>query len=203
MTEQKATNVTWHEHVVSRDERFKLNGHKGAVLWFTGLSGCGKSTIANAVDYKLYQAGKRSFVLDGDNIRLGLNKNLGFTPEDRTENIRRIGEVGKLFVNAGTITLAAFISPYRGDRDKVRAVLGAGEFIEIHVDASLETCEQRDPKGLYKKARAGNVPNFTGISAPYEAPEKPELVLDSNTKGIEELANEVIAYLDKNGYLKA
>ena len=203
MTEQKATNVTWHEHVVSRDQRFKLNGHKGAVLWFTGLSGCGKSTIANAVDYKLYQAGKRSFVLDGDNIRLGLNKNLGFTPEDRTENIRRIGEVGKLFVNAGTITLAAFISPYRGDRDKVRAVLGAGEFIEIYVDASLETCEQRDPKGLYKKARAGNVPNFTGISAPYEAPEKPELVLDSNTKGIEELANEVIAYLDKNGYLKA
>ena len=203
MTEQKATNVTWHEHLVSKDERFKLNGHKGAVLWFTGLSACGKSTIANAVDYKLHLAGKRSFVLDGDNIRMGLNKNLGFTPEDRTENIRRIGEVAKLFAQAGTIALMAFISPYRGDRDKVREIMGAGEFIEILVDASLETCEQRDPKGLYKKARAGTLPNFTGISAPYEAPEKPELVLDSNSKGIEELADEVIAYLDKNGYLKA
>ena len=203
MTEQKATNVTWHEHLVSKDERFKLNGHKGAVLWFTGLSACGKSTIANAVDYKLYLAGKHSFVLDGDNIRMGLNKNLGFTPEDRTENIRRIGEVAKLFAQAGTIALTAFISPYRGDRDKVREIMGAGEFIEILVDASLEVCEQRDPKGLYKKARAGTLPNFTGISAPYEAPEKPELVLDSNSKGIEELADEVIAYLDKNGYLKA
>ena len=203
MTEQKATNVTWHEHLVSKDERFKLNGHKGAVLWFTGLSACGKSTIANAVDYKLHLAGKRSFVLDGDNIRMGLNKNLGFTPEDRTENIRRIGEVAKLFAQAGTIALTAFISPYRGDRDKVREIMGAGEFIEILVDASLEVCEQRDPKGLYKKARAGTIPNFTGISAPYEAPEKPELVLDSNSKGIEELADEVIAYLDKNGYLKA
>ena len=203
MTEQKATNVTWHEHLVSKDERFKLNGHKGAVLWFTGLSACGKSTIANAVDYKLHLAGKRSFVLDGDNIRMGLNKNLGFTPEDRTENIRRIGEVAKLFAQAGTIALTAFISPYRGDRDKVREIMGAGEFIEILVDASLEVCEQRDPKGLYKKARAGTLPNFTGISAPYEAPEKPELVLDSNSKGIEELADEVIASLDKNGYLKA
>ncbi len=203
MTEQKATNVTWHEHLVSKDERFKLNGHKGAVLWFTGLSACGKSTIANAVDYKLHLAGKRSFVLDGDNIRMGLNKNLGFSPEDRTENIRRIGEVAKLFAQAGTIALTAFISPYRGDRDKVREIMGAGEFIEILVDASLEVCEQRDPKGLYKKARAGTLPNFTGISAPYEAPEKPELVLDSNSKGIEELADEVIAYLDKNGYLKA
>ena len=202
MTEQKATNVTWHEHLVSKDERFKLNGHKGAVLWFTGLSACGKSTIANAVDYKLYLAGKHSFVLDGDNIRMGLSKNLGFSPEDRTENIRRIGEVAKLFSHAGCFALTAFISPYRGDRDKVREVLGAGEFIEIYVDASLEICEQRDPKGLYKKARAGNLPNFTGISAPYEAPEKAELVLDSNTKGIEELADEVIAYLDKNGYLK-
>ena len=203
MTEQKATNVTWHEHLVSKDERFKLNGHKGAVLWFTGLSACGKSTIANAVDYKLHLAGKRSFVLDGDNIRMGLNKNLGFSPEDRTENIRRIGEVAKLFAQTGTIALTAFISPYRGDRDKVREIMGAGEFIEILVDASLEVCELRDPKGLYKKARAGTLPNFTGISAPYEAPEKPELVLDSNSKGIEELADEVIAYLDKNGYLKA
>ncbi|MDB5344438.1 MAG: adenylylsulfate kinase [Schlesneria sp.] len=203
MTEQKATNVTWHTHQVSKDDRFKLKGHKGAVLWFTGLSGCGKSTIANAVELKLYQAGKHSFLLDGDNIRLGLNKNLGFTPEDRTENVRRVGEVAKLFAAAGNITLAAFISPYRADRALVRELLPAGEFIEIYVDASLETCEKRDPKGLYKKARAENLPNFTGISAPYEAPEKPELVLDSNNKGIEELANEVVAYLEKNGYLKA
>ena len=201
MTEQKATNVTWHEHLVSKDERFKLNGHKGAVLWFTGLSACGKSTIANAVDYKLNLAGKHSFVLDGDNILMGLNKNLGFSPEDRTENIRRIGEVAKLFAHAGTFAQTAFISPYRGDRDKVREVMGPGEFIEIYVNASLETCEQRDPKGLYKKARAGTLPNFTGISAPYEAPENPELILDSDTKGIETLADEVIAYLDKNGYL--
>lgn len=203
MTEQKATNVTWHEHLVSKDERFKLNGHKGAVLWFTGLSACGKSTIANAVDYKLNLAGKHSFVLDGDNIRMGLNKNLGFSPEDRTENIRRIGEVAKLFAHAGTITLTAFISPYRDDRNKVREVMNPGEFIEIYVKASLEVCEQRDPKGLYKKARAGNLPNFTGISAPYEAPENPELTLDSDNKGIEALADEVIAYLEKNGYLTA
>lgn len=202
MTEQKATNVTWHTHQVSKDDRFKLKGHKGAVLWFTGLSGCGKSTIANAVELKLYQAGKHTFLLDGDNIRLGLNKNLGFTPEDRTENIRRVGEVAKLFASAGTITLAAFISPYRADRKLVRELLPAGEFIEIYVDASLETCEKRDPKGLYKKARAENLPNFTGITAPYEAPEKPELVLDSNHKGIEELVNEVIAYLEMNGCLK-
>jgi adenylylsulfate kinase len=202
MTEQKATNVTWHTHQVSKDDRFKLKGHKGAVLWFTGLSGCGKSTIANAVELRLYQAGKHSFLLDGDNIRLGLNKNLGFTPEDRTENVRRVGEVAKLFAAAGNITLAAFISPYRADRKLVRELLPAGEFIEIYVDASLETCEKRDPKGLYKKARAENLPNFTGISAPYEAPEKPELVLDSNNKGIEELVNEVMAYLEKNSYLK-
>lgn len=203
MTEQKATNVTWHDHQVSKDERFKLKGHKGAVLWFTGLSACGKSTIANAVDHKLHLAGKHSFVLDGDNIRMGLNKNLGFSPEDRTENIRRIGEVAKLFAHSGSIALTAFISPYRDDRNKVREIMPPGEFIEIYVDASLETCEKRDPKGLYKKARAGNLPNFTGISAPYEAPEKPELVLDSNNKGIEELANEVIAYLEKNGFLSA
>lgn len=202
MTEQKATNVTWHEHQVSKDDRFKLKGHKGAVLWFTGLSGCGKSTIANAVDRKLYQAGKHTFVLDGDNIRMGLNKNLGFTPEDRTENIRRIGEVAKLFTHAGTITLSAFISPYRADRQQVRDLMGPGEFVEIYVNASLETCEKRDPKGLYKKARAENLPNFTGISAPYEVPENPELVLDSNNKGVDELANEVVAYLEKNGYLR-
>ncbi len=203
MSEQKATNVTWHEHKVTKDERAKQNGHKGAVLWFTGLSACGKSTIANAVDYKLNLAGKHSVVLDGDNIRMGLNKNLGFSAEDRAENIRRIGEVAKLFAHNANFTLTAFISPYRADRDAVRALLQPGEFIEILVDATVETCEQRDPKGLYKKARAGEIKNFTGISDPYEAPEKPELVLDSNNKGIEELANEVIAYLEKNGYLAA
>lgn len=199
MTEQKATNVTWHAHAVSKDERCKLKGHKGAVLWFTGLSACGKSTIANAVDHKLHQRGKHTFVLDGDNIRMGLNKNLGFSAEDRAENIRRIGEVAKLFAHSGTVALTAFISPYRADRDKVREILGPGEFIEIYVDASLDTCEKRDPKGLYKKARAGEIKNFTGISDPYEAPEKPELVLDSNTKSIDQLADEVIAYLEKHG----
>jgi len=199
MTEQKATNVTWHAHAVSKNDRCKLNGHKGAVLWFTGLSACGKSTIANAVDHKLHKLGKHTFVLDGDNIRMGLNKNLGFSAEDRSENIRRIGEVAKLFASAGTIALTAFISPYRADRDKVREIL-PGEFIEVFVDASLETCEKRDPKGLYKKARAGEIKNFTGISDPYEAPEKPELVLDSNSKTIEELADEVIAYLEKNHF---
>lgn len=199
MAEQKATNVTWHEHNVALEERQKLNGHKGAVLWFTGLSGCGKSTIANAVDRILHDRGIHTFVLDGDNIRMGLNKNLGFSPEDRTENIRRIGEVAKLFCHAGTIVLTAFISPYREDRDQVRAILDDGEFHEIYVNASLETCEGRDPKGLYKKARAGEIKGFTGIDAPYEAPEKGELELNSDDKGIEELANEVIAHLESCG----
>jgi adenylylsulfate kinase len=202
MTEQKATNVTWHDHKVSKEERCRLNGHKGAVLWFTGLSACGKSSIANTVDHLLYSMGKHSYILDGDNIRMGLNKNLGFSAEDRAENIRRIGEVAKLFAHAGNFTLTAFISPYRSDRDKVRALLGPGEFIEIYVDASLETCEKRDPKGLYKKARAGELKNFTGIDDPYEAPEKPELVLDSNNKDIDQLAQEVVAYLERNGYFK-
>ncbi len=203
MTDQKATNVTWHEHLVSKEERQKLNGHKGAVLWFTGLSGCGKSTVANAVDAILHARGIHSFVLDGDNIRMGLNKNLGFSPEDRTENIRRIGEVSKLFCHAATIVSTAFISPYKADRDLVRSVMAPGEFIEVYVNASLATCESRDPKGLYKKARAGEIKGFTGIDAPYEAPEKPELTLDSDSNGIEELANEVISYLEANGYLNA
>ncbi len=201
MAEQKATNVTWHDHSVTRDERCKLMGHKGCILWFTGLSACGKSTIANAVDRKLHDTGVHTFVLDGDNIRMGLNKNLGFSAEDRAENIRRIGEVAKLFADAGVITATAFISPYLADRDKVRALMGQGGFIEIYVNASLETCEARDPKGLYKKARAGEIKGFTGISDPYEAPEKPELVLDSNSKDIDELSNEVIAYLKSSGYL--
>lgn len=201
MAEQKATNVHWHEHSVTPEERCQLAGHKGAVLWFTGLSGSGKSTIANTVDHKLHANGKRTFVLDGDNVRMGLNKNLGFSAEDRAENIRRIGEVAKLFCDAGTITTTAFISPYRADRDAVRELLPDGQFVEILVDASLETCESRDPKGLYKKARAGEIKGFTGIDDPYEAPEKPELVLDSDGKGIDELADEVIAYLETKGIL--
>jgi adenylylsulfate kinase len=199
MAEQKATNVTWHAHKITREDRQKLNGHRGAVLWFTGLSGCGKSTIANAVDQLLYERGIHTFVLDGDNIRMGLNKNLGFSPADRTENIRRIGEVAKLFADAATIVSTAFISPYKADRDMVRALFPAGEFVEILVQASIETCEGRDPKGLYKKARAGEIKEFTGISAPYEAPESPEIILDSDNKGIEELAREVIAWLEAKG----
>jgi len=201
MAKQIATNVTWHDHKVASADRQKLNGHKGAVLWFTGLSACGKSTIANTVDHILNQMGKHTYLLDGDNIRMGLNKNLKFSPEDRTENIRRIGEVAKLFADAGIITSTAFISPYRADRDAVRELLQPGQFIEILVDASIETCEKRDPKGLYKKARAGEIKDFTGVNAPYEAPEKPELVLDSNSKGIDELAQEVVAYLESKGVL--
>lgn len=201
MAEQKATNVHWHDHKVASADRKKLKGHKGAVVWFTGLSACGKSTIANTVDHLLHEQGKHTYLLDGDNIRMGLNKNLGFSAEDRAENIRRIGEVAKLFADAGIITLTAFISPYRVDRDAVRALMGDGGFVEVYVEASLETCEKRDPKGLYKKARAGEIKGFTGIDDPYEAPEKPELVLDSDKKGIDELAGEVVAYLDSKGYL--
>jgi adenylylsulfate kinase len=202
MAQQIATNITWHDHKVSKAERARLNGHNGTVLWFTGLSACGKSTIANTVDHLLHSRGCRSFVLDGDNIRHGMNKNLGFSAEDRAENIRRIGEVAKLFCESGTIALTAFISPYRADRDAVRALLAPGEFVEIFVKASIETCEQRDPKGLYKKARAGEIKNFTGISDPYEAPEKPELVLDSDKKGIDELAGEVVRYLEQREILR-
>jgi len=201
MAEQKATNVTWHDHTVSTEDRLKLNGHKSAVLWFTGLSACGKSTVANTVDHILHEKGIHTFVLDGDNVRMGLNKNLGFSAEDRTENIRRIGEVAKLFCEAGTFVLTAFISPYRADRDRAREILNEGEFIEVYVNASLETCEARDPKGLYKKARAGEIKGFTGIDDPYEEPEKPELTLDADNKSIDELAQEVVAYLDTNGYL--
>jgi adenylylsulfate kinase len=212
------TNVHWHEHSVSRPERERLNGHQGCVIWFTGLSGCGKSTVSNLVDHKLHSQGRRSYVLDGDNVRHGLNAGpgmlkeqhgeefakrfgLGFSAQDREENIRRIGAVAKLFCEAGVITLTAFISPYRRDRDAVRASMAAGDFIEVLVDAPLEVCEARDPKGLYKKARAGELKGFTGIDDPYEAPSKPELVLDAGKKDAETLADEVIAYLRKAGKL--
>jgi adenylylsulfate kinase len=202
MAQQIATNITWHEHKVTRAERARLNGHPGSVLWFTGLSACGKSTIANTVDHLLHAAGKHTYVLDGDNIRHGLNQNLGFSAADRAENIRRIGEVSQLFCDAGVIALTAFISPYRADRDAVRGLLQPGEFVEIYVKASLETCEKRDPKGLYKKARAGELKGFTGIDDPYEAPQNPELVLDSDTKGIDELARQVVDYLERAGRLE-
>lgn len=201
MSEQEATNVTWHEHNVSSEERQKLNGHKGAVLWFTGLSGCGKSTISNAVDRLLHDRGIHTYVLDGDNIRMGLNKNLGFAPDDRKENIRRIGEVARLFCESGTIVLTSFISPYKEDREQARKIIGEGRFLEVYVDASLETCESRDPKGLYKKARSGEIKEFTGVNAPYEAPENCEIHLDSDAKGVAELANEVVTHLESEGFL--
>ena len=210
------TNVHWHEHSVARDEREQLNGHQGCVIWFTGLSACGKSTVANLVDHKLHKRGLHCFVLDGDNVRHGLNAGpgmlkerhgeefakrfgLGFSAQDREENIRRIGAVAKLFCDAGLVTLTAFISPYRRDRDAVRATMKEGDFIEIFVDAPIEICEQRDPKGLYKKARAGELKGFTGIDDPYEAPNQPELVLQAGIKQPDELADEVIAYLKSSG----
>ena len=195
MKEQKATNITWHEHKVSREESEKLLGQKGVILWFTGLSGSGKSTVANEVSHRLHQMGKLNYILDGDNIRHGLNKDLGFSPEDRAENIRRISEVANLFADAGVITITAFISPYRKDRDFCRSLAGDGRFIEIYVKASLETCEKRDPKGLYKKARAGEIKEFTGISAPYEEPLNPEIILDSDNLSIEEEVEKVLGYL--------
>ena len=213
-------HVVWHEHSVSREDHEKLNKHRGCILWFTGLSACGKSTLANLIDHKLHAAGIHSYVLDGDNVRHGLNAapgmlkerhgeefakrfGLGFSAQDREENIRRIGAVANLFCQAGLVTLTAFISPYRRDRDHVRQATPAGDFVEILVDAPLEVCEARDPKGLYKKARAGELKGFTGIDDPYEAPLKPELVLDAGTKTPEQLADEVIAYLKKQGKLPA
>ncbi|MBW2269388.1 MAG: adenylyl-sulfate kinase [Deltaproteobacteria bacterium] len=201
MAETKATNITWHEGTVTRAEREKKLGQRGATIWLTGLSGSGKSTIAVAAEGALHERGKLAYVLDGDNVRHGLNKNLGFSPEDRTENIRRIGEVARLFTDAGIIALTSFISPYRADRDAVRAIGEPGDFVEVLVDASVETCEGRDVKGLYKKARAGEIPEFTGISAPYEAPEKPELVLDTNSQTVEESVRQLIGYLEEKGYL--
>lgn len=180
MTEQKASNITWHTASIQRADREKLLGQKGLVLWFTGLSSSGKSTLAHAVEAKLHQAGHLTYVLDGDNIRHGLNKNLGFSPQDREENIRRIGEVAKLFADAGLIAMTAFISPYRADRDQARRLLQPDQFIEVYVKVSLAVAEQRDPKGLYKKARAGEIKEFTGISAPYEEPLNPELVIDTD-----------------------
>ena len=194
-------NIVWHDHHVTKAERSGMKSQKPCILWFTGLSGSGKSTIANAVESKLLELGKHTYLLDGDNIRMGLNKGLGFSDEDRVENIRRIGEVSKLFVDAGTIVLTAFISPFQKERDAVRDLVEEGEFIEIFIDTPLNVCESRDPKGLYKKARKGEIPNFTGISSPYEAPKKPELHIINDTISIEDVAQHVIDYLEKKGYL--
>jgi len=203
MAEQKATNVHWHEGDITREHREKILGHKGATLWFTGLSGSGKSTVAVELEGTLHEMGIVSYRLDGDNVRMGINKNLGFSAEDRTENIRRIGEVAKLFVDAGVIALSSFISPYAADRDQVRALHEeAGmEFIEIFVDCSLEAAESRDPKGLYKKARAGEIKNFTGIDDPYEAPAKPEIHLHSDKQSLAEEINEIISVLRERGII--
>jgi adenylylsulfate kinase len=201
MKEQKATNVVWHDHKVERNERESFLKQKGVVLWFTGLSGSGKSTIANEVSYKLHKMGKLSYILDGDNIRHGLNKDLGFSPEDRKENIRRISEVANLFADAGLIAITAFISPYRVDRDFCRNLVGEGRFIEIYVKASLDTCEKRDPKGMYKKVRAGIIKEFTGISAPYEEPLNPEIIIDTDKESIEGSTSKVIDKIEKLGLL--
>lgn len=204
MTEIKATNITWHEGHVSREERAHLLKQKGATLWFTGLSGSGKSTIAYTLEHALVQRGRLAYVLDGDNIRHGLNKNLGFSAADREENIRRIGEVAKLFADCGVLTMTSFISPYRADRDKVRALHVEGKlpFIEVFVNTPIETCEQRDPKGLYKKARAGQLKGFTGIDDPYEAPLQPELTLDATNTSPQQATVLLIEYLEKQGILE-
>lgn len=201
MSQPKSKHITWHGANVSKEERQAALHARGCVVWFTGLSGSGKSTVSRRVEQLLLERGKFVYSLDGDNVRMGLNRDLGFSPEDRTENIRRIGEVAALFADACAVTTTAFISPYREDRDRARACLPQGEFIEVFVDTPLDVCEERDPKGLYKKARAGIIPNFTGISAPYEAPEKAELVLRTAGRSIDECAHEVIDYLVGAGFV--
>jgi len=203
MTEQKATNVTWQDGEVTREDRYQILRQKGATIWFTGLSGSGKSTIAVALEQALFNVGKLSYRLDGDNVRLGINKNLGFSEQDRKENIRRIGEIAKLFGDAGTIALSSFISPYKGDRDEVRDLHEAAnlKFVEVFVDCSLSVAEERDPKGLYKKARAGEIKNFTGIDDPYEAPARPEIHLRTDEMTVEQEVSIVIDYLVEHGII--
>ena len=196
-----ADNIVWHDQTLSKRERGTLKKQRPCILWFTGLSGAGKSTVANALEQALYARGYHTYLLDGDNVRHGLNKNLGFSPDDREENIRRIGEVAKLFVDGGTIVLTAFISPYRRDRELVRQLVDEGEFLEVFVDTPLDVCEDRDPKGLYKKARAGEIRGFTGIDDPYEAPDNPEITLRTDRDSIEKSVVEVLDELAARGYL--
>ncbi len=201
MTEKR--HIRWHHATITRQHREIQNGHKGVVLWFTGLSGAGKSTLAHALEERLFDLGCRSFVFDGDNIRHGLNKDLGFSPEARQENVRRISEVAKLFLETGTIAITAFISPYAKDRHNARVIIGEGDFVEVYCRCSLETCESRDVKGRYKAAREGAIPEFTGISAPYEAPESPELSVDTEKKPLEDCVEEIVEYLAARGVIPA
>ena len=198
----KDENIVWHNQSITKEKRLTLLNQKPCILWFTGLSGSGKSTIANAVELELFKRGRKTYLLDGDNVRHGLNKDLGFSEQDRIENIRRIGEVAKLFVDSGLIVLSAFISPFKSDRQIARSLVKYDEFIEVFIDTPLEVCEQRDPKGLYKKARDGAIKNFTGISSPYEAPEEPQIHIKTDEHSIEECVDIVINYLIKFGYVK-
>ena len=199
MDSSEDSTVVWHHATVTRERRERLNGHRSVILWFTGLSGAGKSTLAHAVEEELHRTGCRTFVFDGDNVRHGINSNLGFSVEDRKENIRRIGEMCKLFVEAGVISLTAFISPFSEDRKKVRGLVKEGDFIEIFCDCSMEVCESRDVKGMYAKARRGEISEFTGISAPYEVPENPELVLDTGSVSLADCVEKIISYLIEDG----
>lgn len=201
MEHNKSSNVVWHHATVTRKRRESLNGHRSVLLWFTGLSGAGKSTLAHAIEEYLYQHGCRTFTFDGDNVRHGLCSDLGFSSEDRVENIRRIGEMSKLFLEAGVIALTAFISPFRSDREKARSLIPHGEFLEIYCRCPLEVCEERDVKGLYKRARAGEIKNFTGISSPYEEPEDPELVIDTSVLSFDDSVAKVIALLREHGVI--
>jgi adenylylsulfate kinase len=202
MEKPKSENITWHTGGVTRAERETVRGHRGAILWLTGLSGSGKSTLATGVEQRLLARRCATYLLDGDNVRHGLNRDLGFSPVDRSENNRRIGEVAKLFADAGVLCLCAFISPYREDRARLRASMGAGDFVEIYVRASLMACEARDPKGLYKKARAGEIPDLTGIGAPYEAPDRPDVLLDTEATSIDDNVQSVLQFLEAGGYIQ-
>lgn len=195
-------NVVWHHATVTRARRETQNGHRGAIIWFTGLSGAGKSTLAHAVEEALHQRGCRTFVLDGDNVRHGLCSDLGFSPQERVENIRRVGEIAKLFMEAGVIVLTAFISPFRADRERVRGMVKHGNFIEIYCDSPIDVCETRDIKGLYKKARAGKIPEFTGISSPYEAPKNPELTLNTGAAELDVCVQQVLGEMERRGIVK-
>lgn len=201
-TAEKSSDTVWHNATITRQDRERLNAHGSAVLWFTGLSGSGKSTLANAVEERLHQMGSRTHVLDGDNVRHGLCSDLSFSDEDRVENIRRVGEISKLMVDAGVIVMSAFISPFRSDRRRARDIMGEGDFIEVHCHADLSVCESRDVKGLYARARKGEIPHFTGISSPYEVPENPEIAVDTGAKPLVECVDQVIDYLITHDYIK-